>query len=195
MTNSSGFTLSELLIALAILGLIATFTIPKVIQSVDASHQRALIKDTYSALNQILYEGHLDGTIRNQADFKAAAIQKLNAVQVCNTNVVTENCASASMWDPNGDDLGQAGFVLPNGAVIYGIDNSGFRADVIIVDVNGPAPPNERHEDSWGFVTCYESIFQCGDWPSDGYTGRTGPGTLAPTHVSPSVFEELFGTP
>lgn len=47
----AGFTLSELLIALVILGLIATFTIPKVLQSQQESRFKAVGKEVASMLS------------------------------------------------------------------------------------------------------------------------------------------------
>ena len=40
-----GFTLAELLIALAILGVIATFTIPKILDSGSSSKHNAIVKE------------------------------------------------------------------------------------------------------------------------------------------------------
>lgn len=47
----AGFTLAELLIALAILGVIATFSIPKLIYSSQNSQYNAIAKETASALS------------------------------------------------------------------------------------------------------------------------------------------------
>jgi prepilin-type N-terminal cleavage/methylation domain-containing protein len=49
-TSTKGFTLSELLIALAILGLIATFTIPKVLTSVGEKGNLNVAKETLSSI-------------------------------------------------------------------------------------------------------------------------------------------------
>ena len=46
----SGFTLAELLIALAILGVIATFTIPKIITSQQNAKYQAVAKETVSTI-------------------------------------------------------------------------------------------------------------------------------------------------
>jgi prepilin-type N-terminal cleavage/methylation domain-containing protein len=45
MRRKRGFTLAELLIALAILGVIATFTIPKVLQSMQDTKYKAIAKE------------------------------------------------------------------------------------------------------------------------------------------------------
>jgi prepilin-type N-terminal cleavage/methylation domain-containing protein len=45
-----GFTLAELLIALAILGVIGTFTIPKVLSAQQSSRDRAIAKETIAAI-------------------------------------------------------------------------------------------------------------------------------------------------
>ena len=47
----TGFTLAELLIALVILGVIATFTIPKVLQSQQSSQWNATAKETVSMVS------------------------------------------------------------------------------------------------------------------------------------------------
>jgi prepilin-type N-terminal cleavage/methylation domain-containing protein len=58
MKQSPGFTLAELLIALAILGVIATFTIPKVIQSQKAGKYNAVAKECVSMLSQA-FQNHM----------------------------------------------------------------------------------------------------------------------------------------
>jgi prepilin-type N-terminal cleavage/methylation domain-containing protein len=50
----SGFTLAELLIALSILGVIATFTIPKVLQAQQDSKASAIAKETVAAVSESL---------------------------------------------------------------------------------------------------------------------------------------------
>jgi prepilin-type N-terminal cleavage/methylation domain-containing protein len=50
--NHQGFTLAELLIALAILGVIATFTIPKILMSQQSGQDNARIKDALAMVSQ-----------------------------------------------------------------------------------------------------------------------------------------------
>jgi prepilin-type N-terminal cleavage/methylation domain-containing protein len=50
-SRTSGFTLAELLIALAILGVVATFTIPKVLQSQQDTKYKAIGKEAASMVS------------------------------------------------------------------------------------------------------------------------------------------------
>jgi prepilin-type N-terminal cleavage/methylation domain-containing protein len=52
VVKRKGFTLAELLIALAILGVIATFTIPKVLTSTTAGKNRAIAKETLATISE-----------------------------------------------------------------------------------------------------------------------------------------------
>lgn len=58
-----GFSLAELLIALAILGVIATFTIPKVLQSNQDSRLNAIAKETAAMLSNALEEHRRHGQL------------------------------------------------------------------------------------------------------------------------------------
>jgi prepilin-type N-terminal cleavage/methylation domain-containing protein len=51
MKRTAGFTLAELLIALAILGVIATFTIPKVLQSQQDSKFNSIAKEAVATIS------------------------------------------------------------------------------------------------------------------------------------------------
>ena len=87
----SGFTLSELLIALALIGLIATFTIPKVLQQSSTQTTEAVLKETLGAFNEILFSGSLSGVI--EADANADYItSRLNFTQQCPINSNIQGC-------------------------------------------------------------------------------------------------------
>ena len=63
LPRSRGFTLAELLIALLILGVIATFTIPKVLQAQQSSSWNSNAKEVISTLSGVFQERQLAGAI------------------------------------------------------------------------------------------------------------------------------------
>jgi len=65
--KKKGFTLTELLIALVILGVIATFTIPKVLQNQQNSKKWALFKEDIAACQQAVSELVDTGQIQQQS--------------------------------------------------------------------------------------------------------------------------------
>lgn len=61
--SKSGFTLAELLIALAILGVIATFTIPKVLNTSQSGEWNATAKEAASMISGAYQAYQLDNTV------------------------------------------------------------------------------------------------------------------------------------
>ena len=59
----TGFTLAELLIALLILGVIATFTIPKVLQSNQSNHWNATARETMAAVSEAYSVYRFENTV------------------------------------------------------------------------------------------------------------------------------------
>lgn len=142
-SSRSAFTLSELLISLAILGLIATFTIPKVLVAVSDQKQQAALKESISALNSVLYEGVTSGTILpNEGDSVVLKFwPKLNLV-----NYHTADCTFVTGLGLGDDYCG----TFSNGVQFTGFTPGGPGVDWIwcLLDSNGFAnPPNVRGED------------------------------------------------
>ena len=89
---TKGFTLAELLIALAILGVIPAFTIPKLLMATQSSKYKSLFKDTISAYSQAIYSSIQDGTLFSGSTSSNLA-NKFNAVKICSA-AVADGC-----WD------------------------------------------------------------------------------------------------
>jgi prepilin-type N-terminal cleavage/methylation domain-containing protein len=70
-TIHQGFTLAELLIALAILGLIATFTIPKILNSQQNRQYNAVAKEDIAAMISAYQRLKLDGTLSTSTTYGA----------------------------------------------------------------------------------------------------------------------------
>jgi prepilin-type N-terminal cleavage/methylation domain-containing protein len=78
------FTLSELLIALAILGLIATFTVPKVLHGIGEQQSKTVLKETIAMMGQILGEYFTENCEKVYQRDKLL-LNKLNATKVCHS--------------------------------------------------------------------------------------------------------------
>lgn len=135
--REQAFTLSELLIALAILGLIATFTIPKVLQNVESNQKKAVFKETFAALSEIVYEGCISGAM-DATNAGPYILNKLNASKICMNNATTEGCFPQN--NVFGSEANEPGALLANGASIGGLSTV---VGSIVIDWNGAAGPND----------------------------------------------------
>jgi prepilin-type N-terminal cleavage/methylation domain-containing protein len=137
------FTLSELLIAVAILGFIAILTLPNIIRTVETQQKKAVFKETIANLQITLIEGMNSGKAGD--DLFTFQTQKMNATKVCPNNGETQGCISGTPhWE-----FTEGAYVLPNGAVIggFGYGRSVSTDDSFVIDWNGSRPPNTLGED------------------------------------------------
>ncbi len=107
------FTLTELLVSMAVLGLIATLTLPHMFISADRAKKRAVFKEAYQALAQATHAAAMDGVTDS-----AGIIPYFNAQKVCLNNSVEEGCVKDPTSFPN--QKSQQGVVLPSGVSIVG---------------------------------------------------------------------------
>jgi prepilin-type N-terminal cleavage/methylation domain-containing protein len=156
---NKGFTLSELLIALAILGIIATFAIPKVLQSQQDSKKKAIFRETLAALSDATYMGtvtHELDSATTGATMRAYYSKRLNYVKAC-TASITEGCFAttdvASCQDTSG-------YLLHNGAGLDEFEGPTLEPGGgiwrgLCVDWNGTQGPNLRGDDVMRIVIYY----------------------------------------
>jgi len=93
-----GFTLSELLIALAILGVIATFTIPKILQAQQSSAYKSIAKEDIAAVAGAYQNYKLSGATTGattMADFTSY----LSYVSQNTTILIDDNPGDANSLD------------------------------------------------------------------------------------------------
>jgi prepilin-type N-terminal cleavage/methylation domain-containing protein len=127
-----GFTLSELLVSLGVLGLIAGLTVPSIIVGVERSKNRNLQKESVQVISQIIQEGFLSGDFANISnwdglDSASPIVQyftnKLNARQcprVEKTYPCDHNSNNLGVNAPHNDHSGR--WVLSNGTKLQFID-------------------------------------------------------------------------
>jgi prepilin-type N-terminal cleavage/methylation domain-containing protein len=135
-SGSKAFTLSELLISLAILGLIATFTVPKVIANIDVTLNKNILKKQVSIMQEIMYTAAQKGfLVANQSPTYSIS-----------TITLSMNCSEMSAIRSNGTpvNIGNAAVnrttcVLHDGSTIKVFRDSNYE---FTLDANGDKSPN-----------------------------------------------------
>ncbi|WP_373531254.1 type II secretion system protein [Vampirovibrio sp.] len=171
-----GFTLAELLIALAILGVIATFTVPKILNAQQDSRKKAVFKETLAALSNLTYEAAREGSVTNATTEWSYVLNNLNYAKICDTNLNDQGC-----WAPPlANNI--YGFVLHNGAAIISFNAAPFPNESLQIDWNGLEPPNIAGEDILAIQVCFRGGELC-----------PNPSTPGQIYVTPgSVYETLY---
>ena len=109
------FTLAELLIALAILGVIATFTIPKILDSGSSSERNSIALETVATVTGALQNARLDGSL-SAATKMMDLTQYMNYVRLQTTGSVDD----APTYGTFSCSAGNHGCtVLHNGGVLF----------------------------------------------------------------------------
>ena len=110
-----GFTLSELLIALAILGVIATFTIPKVLQSQQDGKYKAIAKESAGFMSAAFDAYKFQNGVKTSAKM-GDLTPYLNYVAVDTTTTVdNEHGDTPATWSCSAFSC----YKLHNGAMLY----------------------------------------------------------------------------
>ena len=175
LTTPQGFSLSELMVSLAIVGILAVLTIPSLFNNVQEAQNLTKLKQTMAQLSQVVQQGTASGKLYQTMTvdtvfnyFKS----KLNTVQ---SSPPTVN-ACTGWW---GHGAHQAGcMTLSNGAVAtFNINSSDGGMGIGFLDVNSTVGPNVDGKDRLSF--CY----YVGTIPTgyvDGAWGTFKPGELRP---------------
>ncbi len=166
------FTLAEILITLAIIGIVAAMTIPTLITKLKNQRTEAILKEDYSILQQMMISANDEGAIENLAKdnnmdameswFKAYFLPYIKVAHVCydeagcwSSNVKKLNNTIKSANDITGCGIKTISFILNNGSFVcmddydknslinlYGVETSSTLSLVFYVDTNGSKQPN-----------------------------------------------------
>ena len=177
MMNKKAFTLSEVLITLAVVGVVAVLTIPGVMKNYQNRLYTAQFEKVYAqvsdAIQAIMNEEHVDDFYESTAGGKTVC--QATGEKKCTSGLgyflqkyfknVEENClkatepclkktvgayktvGGANITAPHGDYFVQT----VTGAVIGGFYNAGNNCMSIVVDVNGVGQPNVAGRDVFSF--------------------------------------------
>jgi len=190
MKRKRGFTLSETLITLGVIGIIAAVTIPSITSSTNKATYVDGLKKAYlilkTATNELMLEN--GGTMRNVIPADGAEIlnkycTKLNCIKKCISNdSVTSGCWASDVKALHGTASTTPGYnarygaVLSNGMTItvgwyhnactdtsY-VDSSGANVgcDYISIDINGLKAPNTKGRDIFEFIVYDKGLVAAG---------------------------------
>jgi len=165
-----GFTLAELLISLVILGVIAAFAIPKILQSQQNQQEKAIFKETLSTLSQLAKN-------RNGQSF--GSVGEEQAYFQSNLNYT---------YSPSPDI-----YYLHNGAIITGVNFCCGDRETVGIDWNGAQGPNTTGVDYMDIDMCFgPTSCDSGYQPIIG-GGPKGAGAIGPMNApSQTLYEWVF---
>lgn len=172
-----GFTLSELLMALAIIGIIAALTVPATVNRYQRSTQLAQLKKIYTNLEHNLtllqsenYRGtFLNSRVGDGSDIEGFFNDYYSVKRKCD-NAFTP-CFANSYRSIDGTNSGS--FPVFNGFAVQLDDDSSIYIETsdqganVRVDVNGPEPPNIGGRDLFHFVIYDDYSIDEGATPTD----------------------------
>jgi prepilin-type N-terminal cleavage/methylation domain-containing protein len=131
-----GFTLTELLITVGLIGIVSAISLPGILSGVETSNRRAIFKDTLKILNE--------------------AAEALTLRPDVTTDTYLAVVSAVRTLDK--DDTART-ITLHSGATLSGFSTaiaSLGRCDTIMVDLNGSGQPNTAGQDQVSITTSWE---------------------------------------
>lgn len=117
MQNRNGFTLAELLIALAILGVIATFTIPKILNAQQNETYNAIAKEAAGTFASAYSAYRLNNTVT--ASTTAGVLTPfMNYVKIDSSGLWVDDAPNSGVGPYQCSDANTMCIKLHNGAVV-----------------------------------------------------------------------------
>ena len=130
-SKATAFTLTEILVSLALLGLIVAFAIPKVLQAANEATLRTSYKTTVETVQKIVSNGMINGDFKGLSDFDVATStsgltayvgRQINGTACEDGNATNPNCQM--LWGtgaavPTPVTGTSARWILPSGARLW----------------------------------------------------------------------------
>jgi len=180
LKHAKGFTLAELLIALAILGVIATFTIPKIITSQANSRYNAATKEILSTV-AAAYQQYISVNGASGSIGMAALTQYMNYTKPDSTTTIDANSGTYACGG-----AGKACVAFHSGAYLFYNPGSYFSGTNTTNAVFFGVDPTGAADSTPGMVfllTYPGKVFSAGDIDTT-YTSSTGTSNPGGTNAS-----------
>ena len=141
-----GFTLAELLISLAILGVIATFTIPKIITSQQLTQKSSIMKETAAMIAAAYQQAQINGLVSSSTRLQDLT-PYFNYVSVDTSSTIDDHVGYGSLSCTGGVPC----YRLHNGALLMDRDSfsgtASTNAMVMHLDMEGTYSGNTTGEE------------------------------------------------
>ncbi len=154
-----GFTLSEVLITLAIIGVVAALTIPAVVKNYQEMQFKTAYKKTYSDMNKAFAQALAFGEFPQRTDCHDVNFANFVNETLKENFKVIKDCPkghAVECWTP-ADTVYSPAF--PNGQASAFVDSQGrvwaefySTRSIYLVDTNGSKAPNRFGKDRWVFA-------------------------------------------
>lgn len=158
--NPSGFTLSEVLITLCVIGIVASLTIPILLNSISDNANKTAYKKAYSTIFQALEKAQSEGSLVELSGVSSAqgTIEDFNALKAefavsksCDNWYVSQCWATGEAWKYESDDV--PSFIDKSGMAWRLRDPDYYQVSpIILVDTNGNKLPNKYGQDRFPFI-------------------------------------------
>jgi prepilin-type N-terminal cleavage/methylation domain-containing protein len=167
-----GFSLSEILISLSVLGLIGTFNVNKVLTAQQNHQKKAIFKECFEILHKLGQDMMFSRIADTGPAWRAFVEDRLQFTKKCSTNPQAEGCWSGV----GGDATNISAYVLPSGASMTSFNRSmSYGNESVGIDWNGTLPPNVQGDDQLWMFVCWGTAALC-----PVFNSKAGPGVIGP---------------
>ena len=197
--TQAGFSLTELMISLAIVGVVATLTLPNLNNNMQVAQRQAVVRDTVQAIANVVKQGVDSGELDSGVDVELYMVKHMNGTKECidGTSHCTKHlevCGSCTMAA-----YPTKGVVLPNGAQVDFFE-VGAAYSLAYIDWDGA-----KGAESAGsgistdvFYVCFNPTSEVinNHWCSPGGTGSLQPGAISAHHQdlwNSAIYNQVMG--
>lgn len=189
----SAFTLAEVLITLAIIGVVAALTIPALMNSTNDKELKTAWKKSFSATSQVVERieadqgGSLTGVFTSPSGARDVFGQYMNFTKTCDSATVFGSCWHADnaskklngqVYGTTGFESQSAGAVTADGMLywfywdaVYACNPSTPRCLGVTIDVNGFKKPNTVGKDIFSAYVQSDTLLPAGATGTEPFTG------------------------